>query len=111
MENEIELKFFVSPEFSDVLKQKLTEQKILQQNTRDLGNTYFDTQDNWLRQHDTGMRIRRFDDVFVQTVKTSGRVVAGLHQRPEYNAEHSSNIPDPSLHPDDICLKGALLPS
>lgn len=46
MENEIELKFFVSPEFSDVLKQKLTEQKILQQNTRDLGNTYFDTQDN-----------------------------------------------------------------
>lgn len=106
MENEIELKFFVSPEFSDVLKQKLTEQKILQQNTRDLGNTYFDTQDNWLRQHDTGMRIRRFDDVFVQTVKTSGRVVAGLHQRPEYNAEHSSNIPDPSLHPDDIWPEG-----
>ncbi|GAM62620.1 adenylate cyclase [Vibrio ishigakensis] len=55
------------------------------------------------------MRIRRFDDVFVQTVKTSGRVVAGLHQRPEYNAEHTSNNPDPSLHPDDICLKGALL--
>ncbi|WP_261834696.1 CYTH and CHAD domain-containing protein [Vibrio ishigakensis] len=106
MENEIELKFFVSPEFSDVLKQKLTEQKILQQNTRDLGNTYFDTQDNWLRQHDTGMRIRRFDDVFVQTVKTSGRVVAGLHQRPEYNAEHSSNNPDPSLHPDDIWPEG-----
>ncbi|GAM76954.1 adenylate cyclase [Vibrio ishigakensis] len=106
MENEIELKFFVSPEFSDVLKQKLTEQKILQQNTRDLGNTYFDTQDNWLRQHDTGMRIRRFDDVFVQTVKTSGRVVAGLHQRPEYNAEHTSNNPDPSLHPDDIWPEG-----
>ncbi|MCG6507549.1 CYTH domain-containing protein, partial [Vibrio parahaemolyticus] len=44
----------------------------------------------------------RFDDVYVQTVKTAGRVVAGLHQRPEYNAEHNCNDPDLSLHPADI---------
>ncbi|WP_261816618.1 CYTH and CHAD domain-containing protein [Vibrio gallicus] len=106
MENEIELKFFVSPEFSDVLKQKLTQQKILQQNSKELGNTYFDTPNNWLREHDIGMRIRRFDDVYVQTVKTSGRVVAGLHQRPEYNAEHTSNTPDLKLHPEDIWPEG-----
>ncbi len=102
METEIELKFFVSPDFSSTLLEKIAENKVLQHSCRELGNTYFDTPDNWLRQHDTGMRIRRFDDVYVQTVKTAGRVVAGLHQRPEYNAEHTSNDPDLSLHPADI---------
>ncbi|WP_117235739.1 inorganic triphosphatase [Vibrio maerlii] len=106
METEIELKFFVSPEFSDVLKEKIASTKVLQHSCRELGNTYFDTPDNWLRQHDTGMRIRRFDDVFVQTVKTAGRVVAGLHQRPEFNAEHTSNEPLLSLHPSDIWPAG-----
>ncbi|WP_416352471.1 inorganic triphosphatase, partial [Vibrio coralliirubri] len=84
METEIELKFFVSPEFSETLRNKIAETKVLQHSCRELGNIYFDTADNWLRKHDTGLRIRRFDDVFVQTVKTAGRVVAGLHQRPEY---------------------------
>ncbi|WP_105902221.1 CYTH and CHAD domain-containing protein [Vibrio gangliei] len=106
METEIELKFFVSPDFSDILKQKIAETKVLQHSRKALGNTYFDTADNWLRQHDIGLRIRQSDDVFVQTVKTSGRVVAGLHQRPEYNAEHTCNEPDLSLHPEDIWPEG-----
>ncbi len=106
METEIELKFFVSPEFSETLKEKISETKVLQHSCRDLGNTYFDTADKWLRKHDIGLRIRRFDDVFVQTVKTAGRVVAGLHQRPEYNAEHTSDEPDLSLHPLDIWPPG-----
>ncbi|WP_367988206.1 CYTH domain-containing protein [Vibrio sp. NTOU-M3] len=106
METEIELKFFVSPDFSETLLKKIAETKVLQHSCRELGNTYFDTPDNWLRQHDTGLRIRRYDDVYVQTVKTAGRVVAGLHQRPEYNAEHSSNEPDLSLHPGDIWPSG-----
>ncbi|WP_260260861.1 inorganic triphosphatase [Vibrio intestinalis] len=106
METEIELKFFVSPDFSETLRNKISETKVLQHSCRELGNTYFDTSDNWLRQHDIGLRIRRFDDVFVQTVKTAGRVVAGLHQRPEYNAEHNSNDPDLTLHPQDIWPNG-----
>jgi len=106
METEIELKFFVSPEFSETLKEKISETKVLQHSCRDLGNTYFDTADKWLRKHDIGLRIRRFDDVFVQTVKTAGRVVAGLHQRPEYNAEHTSDEPNLSLHPVDIWPPG-----
>ncbi|MGR5296137.1 CYTH domain-containing protein [Vibrio mediterranei] len=106
METEIELKFFVSPEFSETLRNKISETKVLQHSCRELGNTYFDTSDNWLRQHDIGLRIRRFDDVFVQTVKTSGRVVAGLHQRPEFNAEHTSNSPLLTLHPVDIYPQG-----
>ncbi|WP_086982187.1 CYTH and CHAD domain-containing protein [Vibrio aphrogenes] len=106
METEIELKFFVSPEFSEVLKKKIAETKVLQHSCKELGNTYFDTTDSWLRLHDIGLRIRQSDDVYVQTVKTAGRVVAGLHQRPEYNAEHSSNEPDLSLHPQDIWPEG-----
>ncbi len=76
METEIELKFFVSPDFSTILRAKISETKVLQHSCRELGNTYFDTPDNWLRQHDIGLRIRRFDEVYVQTVKTAGRVVA-----------------------------------
>ncbi|KLV11223.1 inorganic triphosphatase [Photobacterium ganghwense] len=101
METEIELKFFVSPEFSNQLLAKIAEAKILQQSRRELGNIYFDTPDQILRQHDIGLRVRRFDDVFVQTLKTAGRVVAGLHQRPEYNAETNGTDPDLSLHPAD----------
>ncbi|MCW8330350.1 inorganic triphosphatase [Photobacterium sp. SDRW27] len=101
METEIELKFFVSPEFSSQLLRKISEAKILQQSSRMLGNVYFDTPDQILRQHDIGLRVRRFDDVFVQTLKTAGRVVAGLHQRPEYNAEINGTDPDLSLHPAD----------
>jgi triphosphatase len=102
METEIELKFFVSPEYSDILYKKIAETKVLQHSCRELGNTYFDTSDNQLRQSNIGLRIRRVDDVYVQTVKTGGRVVAGLHQRPEYNAEHTCNLPDLSLHPTNI---------
>ncbi|MBY5948080.1 inorganic triphosphatase [Photobacterium rosenbergii] len=106
METEIELKFFVSPEFSSQLLKKIAEAKVLQQSRRELGNVYFDTPDQILRQHDIGLRIRRFDDVFVQTLKTAGRVVAGLHQRPEYNAETNSTDPDLALHPADAWPEG-----
>jgi len=106
METEIELKFFVSQDYSDILHIKLSESKVLQHSCRQLGNTYFDTEDNWLRQHDIGLRIRSYDDVYIQTVKTAGRVVAGLHQRPEYNAEHCGDEPDIFLHPQDIWPSG-----
>lgn len=106
METEIELKFFVSSDFSDILKAKIADSKVLQHGCRHLGNIYFDTPDQQLRQHDIGLRIRRFDDVFVQTLKTAGRVVAGLHQRPEYNAEHDSNNPNLALHPIDAWPEG-----
>ncbi len=106
METEIELKFIVSPEFSSQLLNKITEAKILQQSSRELGNIYFDTPDQLLRQHDIGLRIRRFDDVYVQTLKTAGRVVAGLHQRPEYNVEIDGDAPTLALHPADAWPEG-----
>ncbi|KDM92448.1 inorganic triphosphatase [Photobacterium galatheae] len=101
METEIELKFFVSAEFSSHLLRKIAQAKILQQSSKRLGNIYFDTPEQILRQHDIGLRVRQIDDVFIQTLKTAGRVVAGLHQRPEYNAELNGPQPDLSLHPAD----------
>ncbi|SMY37853.1 CYTH and CHAD domain-containing protein [Photobacterium andalusiense] len=106
METEIELKFFVLPEFSTQLLDKISAAKILQQSRRELGNVYFDTPDQLLRHYDIGLRIRRFDDVFVQTLKTAGRVVAGLHQRPEYNVEVHSTEPSLALHPMDAWPHG-----
>lgn len=106
METEIELKFFITADFAPILRRKIAETKVLQQSRHQLNNTYFDTNDNWLREHDIGLRIRHCDDLYIQTVKTSGRVVAGLHQRPEYNATHTCNTPQLSLHSDDIWPDG-----
>ncbi len=106
METEIELKFFVEPGFASILRDKLSQLKVLQQSSRELGNIYFDTPDNWLRQHDIGMRIRSIEGARVQTVKTAGRVVAGLHQRPEFNAAIESDQPNLALHPAEIWPEG-----
>lgn len=97
METEIELKFFVSSDFAPFIQEKINSYKVLQKKQRHLINIYYDTPDFLLRRHDIGFRVRQYDDVFVQTLKTAGRVVAGLHQRPEYNAELPSSSPDLSL--------------
>ncbi|MEQ4900562.1 inorganic triphosphatase [Proteus vulgaris] len=52
-----------------------------------LTNLYFETADNQIRRWDMGLRIRGVDESYEMTIKTAGNVVAGLHQRPEYNVE------------------------
>lgn len=101
METEIELKLFVSSDFLHVIQDKIANLNVLKKRKRDLVNIYYDTPCFLLRQHDIGLRVRQYEDVFVQTLKTQGRVVAGLHQRPEYNSERDSLIPDLSLIPHD----------
>ncbi len=102
MDTEIELKFFVFPEFVDTIIDKISGIKVIEQSRLNLGNIYFDTPDMHLRKHDAGLRIRRCNDKRVQTLKTSGRVVAGLHQRPEYNANCDADTPDVYLYPKDV---------
>ena len=55
--------------------------------TFDVLNTYFDTPEYDLLNMGVGLRIREVDGQFLQTIKTHGKVVAGLHQRAEYSAE------------------------
>ena len=40
-----------------------------------------------------GLRVRRENNDFTLTLKTDGKVVGGLHSRPEYNL----SIPDDSV--------------
>ena len=75
-----------------------------------LKNRYFDTPNLTLRQHRIALRSRATkhgnSECFEQTIKTSGKVIAGLHQRPEYNVELDNNDPILSLFPESIWRKG-----
>ena len=68
--------------------------------TQQLGNTYFDTQHFKLREVGIGMRIRQIGDKLIQTVKSSGKAIGGLHQRNEDEIELSENELDISLITD-----------
>lgn len=52
-----------------------------------LNNTYFDTKSFKLREMKIGIRIRQIDERYIQTVKSSGKAVGGLHQRNEDEIE------------------------
>lgn len=52
--------------------------------TMQLVSTYFDTTELYLVSQGVGLRMRQNDGVWMQTVKTSGHVQDGLHQREEW---------------------------
>lgn len=60
--------------------------------TSHLVSTYFDTKDKHLRKMGVGLRMRQYDGQWMQTVKTSGIVEDGLHQRDEW--EHDLLSPE-----------------
>lgn len=51
---------------------------------RDLENIYFDTPDLVLNQHQVALRIRRVGRDYIQTLKTRGQAVGGVHRREEW---------------------------
>lgn len=55
-----------------------------EQVTTHLVSTYFDTADLYLASQKVGLRMRQSDGAWMQTVKTSGQVKEGLHQREEW---------------------------
>ena len=85
METEIEIKFLFSSKFESELYEKINTHGFLSTKKQFLHNVYFDTADRSLRKMDMGLRVRSCDGRSVQTIKTAGRVIGGLHQRPEYN--------------------------
>ena len=85
MAQEIELKFIVAQDGVDVLRQHLNGLEAKHTPAGQLLNIYYETADNWLRRHDMGLRIRGDQGRYEMTLKIAGRVVGGLHQRPEYN--------------------------
>lgn len=85
MSVEIELKFIVTPTAAAELPKRLASWPGQYTAPQKLSNIYYETPDGLLRRHDIGLRIRGFGDRYEMTVKTGGKAVGGLHQRPEYN--------------------------
>lgn len=59
-----------------------------------LNNTYYDTADHRLRERGIAVRLRQSGRKWLQTIKTEGRVIAGMHERPEWESETTENTFD-----------------
>ncbi|WP_353612994.1 inorganic triphosphatase [Mangrovibacter phragmitis] len=106
MAQEIELKFIVQPQSGDALCAFLNTLPGQHSEPRKLSNIYYETQDNYLRRHDAGLRIRGVDGRYEMTIKTAGHVVGGLHQRPEYNVALDAPVLALDKFPAEIWPQG-----
>lgn len=115
MTNEIEIKFEIDHSTIEPISHFFNSLTILKQETYQLENIYYDTHDNFLKSHHTSIRVRgiqtpqQANKQYELTLKTSGKSIAGLHQRLEYNADLPSQEPDltllpPQLLPDKVDL-------
>ncbi len=109
MNTEIELKYLLSA--TDVenehVAEKITAMLVAQNvdfeySEKLLANDYFDSENLDLRKMDIGLRIRSQAHQYEQTIKTAGKVISGLHQRPEYNVDIESNHLALALFPEHI---------
>lgn len=84
---EIELKLTFPPDARRAIERhpRLAALKTGRATHRELYSAYYDTPDERLRQARAALRIRRDGGAWVQTLKTAGIVVAGLHQRQEFD--------------------------
>ncbi len=108
MTQEIELKFIVDKESVDALRQHLNQLSGEHHEPVQLLNIYYETPDNWLRRHDMGLRIRGASGRYEMTMKIAGRVVGGLHQRPEYNIDIAQPELELERFPAEVWPQGSL---
>lgn len=99
MSQEIELKFQIDVTSIKLLFDFFQSKKLLEQHSLHLANTYYDSDDHILRHHRSSLRIRGTHELnkpakYEITVKSSGKSLAGLHSRQEYNV----NLPDDRLN-------------
>lgn len=101
MATELELKLALRPERLAALRKHpaLTRHAVAPGKTRWLDNTYFDTPELDLHKARVGLRIRVQDGRHIQTLKTSGSAVGGLHNRQEWNVELPDDRLDLALFP------------
>lgn len=109
MSVEIELKFIVSPTAVDTLSERFAAWPNEHVAPQQLTNIYYETADNFMRNHDMGLRIRGCDGKYEMTLKTAGSVIGGLHQRPEYNVAIAKPTLGLKKFPADIWPEGCKL--
>ncbi|MDM8559973.1 CYTH and CHAD domain-containing protein [Candidatus Parabeggiatoa sp. HSG14] len=101
MSIETELKLHIASEKTDRFRQHpLLQSAIHTHAPQRLYNTYFDTPDHALLQQGVGLRVRCIGDKRLQTLKTAGSGLGGLHQRQEWEMEIVEDTPDYSLFPE-----------
>lgn len=94
MQNEIELKIMLCEENIPLVQHWLNQQSVLEKTEMLLGNTYFDTPEQFFARHQMGLRVRNQNGQHELTLKMKGEIIGGLHSRPEYN------LPLPDAKPD-----------
>lgn len=120
MSNEIELKFQINQSDIEQLQNYLnqwvccdeaefsSQQHLVSQ--LNLTNTYYDTEDHFLRLNGCGLRIRTTETeqskCFEITLKSKGNSVGGLHERIEINQPLPNDKLDLSVLPKDVLPNG-----
>ncbi|MCK5719547.1 MAG: CYTH and CHAD domain-containing protein [Thiomargarita sp.] len=106
MSTEIELKLAIEPKNIS----KLTQHPLLQafnysKISQHLYSTYFDTLDYKLLKDKIGIRVRSIGEKQVQTLKTAGSGLGGLHRRKEWEMEITANKLELDLFPNSALPK------
>lgn len=93
---EIELKLLVTPQGAAALRQHPLLHQYAQAAPVELylSGTYFDTPALDIRHHEAGLRVRRSEQNWVQTLKAGGSVTGGLHSRHEWESPVIGPRPD-----------------
>lgn len=93
---ETELKLLIDPTAVPALKRHpaLARVAAAAPRSQQLENLYFDTPDRRLRRIGIVWRVRRIGPGWVQTVKADGKMVSGLHRRPEWESPVAAPQPD-----------------
>lgn len=94
--NEIELKLLIDPADIPALRRHPLLRALCPggPQSRKLLSIYFDTDDSFLKSQGMALRVRRDGRRWIQTVKGGGSVMAGLHQRDEWEAPVRHDRPD-----------------
>ncbi|AHG75338.1 CYTH domain-containing protein [Mannheimia varigena] len=94
---EIELKIMLESHNISLIENWLNSVKafeLLEQKSQMLGNSYYDTPEQFFASQKMGLRVRSQNHQFEITLKTKGEIVGGLHIRPEYNLSLPTKQPD-----------------
>lgn len=94
MSQEIEVKLTVSEKYAEFFNQEITLFHLLFQDKIFLENIYYDTPNLYFAQNKMGLRIRKENQKIIQTLKTNGEIISGLHSRQEYDVVLSELTPD-----------------
>lgn len=93
MATEIELKLYCPPEeISRIESHPLITVGSLQEPSKGLENTYFDTPDLALKAKGIALRVRKSPTEQLQTAKCTAELVAGLSSRPAWEAPYEGSF-------------------